>query len=416
MSNRGGSVPSLFDAPPGPPVFGVAEITQRIKDLLEGSLDDVWVEGELSNVKMHNSGHLYFSLKDESAQLQGVMWRSAVAGLTFEPRDGQLMRVHGRITVYVPRGQYQIMADQFRPAGVGALQRAFEELKARLEADGLFDPARKRSLPLMPRTIGIVTSRDGAALRDMLSILARRYPLVEVFLLPVRVQGVGAAGEIAAAVNALNRWSGSRIPLLDLLIVGRGGGSLEDLWAFNEEVVARAIFHSDIPVISAVGHETDFTIADLVADVRAATPSMAAEIAVPDLVELRTRLHRLAVRAQERIRTLIRNRQLRLRVLTHSHAFRRPVSRLEQILQRMDDLSEHLSASMRRRLEKRQAHVAQLGRRIAVLDPRSPLHRGYVRVERAHGVITRAAGLALGDRVQLRFLDGDREAEIVDGP
>ncbi len=413
---RGANAPSLFDAPPQPQVFGVAEITKRIKSLLEGSFDDLWVEGELSNVKIHNSGHCYFSLKDESAQLQGVMWRNAVAGLAFHPRDGLLVRVHGRIAVYEPRGQYQIVADQFRLAGVGALQKAFEELKARLDAEGLFSAERKRTLPRIPRAIGIVTSRDGAALRDMLSVLARRYPLVDVFLLPVRVQGAGASVEVAEAVETLNRWSGSKIPALDLVIVGRGGGSLEDLWAFNEEVIARALYNSAIPVISAVGHETDFTIADLVADVRAATPSMAAEIAVPDQVELRTHLRRLAARAQERINTLLRNRRLRLRALTQSHAFRRPVGRLEQTVQRLDDLSERLDASMRRLLDKRNAHIQQLSRRILVLDPRGPLQRGYIRVERSHVAITRASGLVQGDRVQLRFLDGDRAAEVLDNP
>src|SRR5450830_1303089 len=256
-------------------ILSVTEITHRIKGVLEMGFSEVWVQGEISNCKNHSSGHLYFTLKDGSASLSAVMWRSRVAQLLFRPNDGMKVIVWGNITVYEPRGNYQIDCLQIQPVGIGELQLAFDRLKQKLSAEGLFDEAHKKPLPEYPEKIGIVTSPTGAAIQDMLNILARRFPALEVIVAPVKVQGIGAAEEIAEAIQDLNSLSD-----IDVIIVGRGGGSLEDLWAFNEEVVARAIYSSRIPIVSAVGHEIDFSISDFVADLRAPTPSAAAELVV----------------------------------------------------------------------------------------------------------------------------------------
>ncbi|MDE3155479.1 MAG: exodeoxyribonuclease VII large subunit, partial [Acidobacteriota bacterium] len=262
-------------APPARRVRTVSELTADLRELIESRFAEVWVEGELSNCRHWNTGHLYFTLKDAGAQLRGVMFRTQVRTLRFKPEDGLHVVVRGRIGVYEPKGEYQIVCEHLEPQGLGALQLAFEQLKRRLQAEGLFDAARKRPLPVLPRKIGIVTSLDGAALRDIVKVLRRRYPDAHLVIRPSRVQGDGAATDVAAAIAQVGRVAG-----VDVIIAGRGGGSIEDLWAFNEEAVARAIAASPVPVISAVGHETDFTIADLVADLRAPTPSAAAELVV----------------------------------------------------------------------------------------------------------------------------------------
>ncbi len=253
-------------------VFSVSDLTAGIRGLLESEYSDVWVEGEISNCRLWNTGHLYFTLKDPGAQLKAVMFKSQVRSLKFKPEDGLHVIVRGRLSVYDPKGEYQIVCDHLEPQGLGALQLAFEQLKKRLQAEGLFDAARKRPLPSLPRKIGIVTSLDGAAIRDIIKVLGRRYPNAHIVIRPTRVQGEGAAAEIARGLNDI-----VTLPGIDVVIVGRGGGSIEDLWAFNEEIVARAIVASPVPVISAVGHEVDVTIADFAADVRAPTPSAAAD-------------------------------------------------------------------------------------------------------------------------------------------
>jgi exodeoxyribonuclease VII large subunit len=253
-------------------VYQVSELTRALKALIESSIGSVWIEGEISNLRRPPSGHLYFTVKDATAQISAVLFKGNQRGLTFIPRDGLLVRVQGDVTVYEHGGNYQVIVRQMRESGAGALQARFEALKARLQAEGLFDPSRKKPLPLLPRRVGIVTSPTGAVIRDILNVLGRRFPNLHLMLVPVRVQGAGAAEEVAAAIDLLNERGE-----VDVMIVGRGGGSMEDLWCFNEEVVARAIARSRIPVISAVGHETDFTISDFVADVRAPTPSAAAE-------------------------------------------------------------------------------------------------------------------------------------------
>ncbi|HXH07731.1 MAG TPA: exodeoxyribonuclease VII large subunit, partial [Vicinamibacterales bacterium] len=291
---------SLFDLPfeeaderPAPAaerrIYTVAELTREIGELLERRYVDVWVEGEISNCRAWNTGHLYFTLKDETAQIRAVMFRSAVRYLRFRPEDGLHVVARGRIAVYDPKGEYQLVCEHLEPQGYGARQVAFEQLKRRLQAEGLFEAARKRPLPALPRRIGIVTSLDGAAIRDILKVLRRRYPNLHVVIRPTRVQGDGAAADIARAIADMGRFGGA-----DVIIVGRGGGSVEDLWAFNEEVVARAIAGAPVPVISAVGHEVDVTIADFVADVRAPTPSAAAEMVVARKDEYCARIDRLA--------------------------------------------------------------------------------------------------------------------------
>jgi exodeoxyribonuclease VII large subunit len=289
-------------------IWTVTDLTAAIRDLLETRFTEVWVEGELSNCRVWNTGHLYFTVKDSGAQIKAVMWRSAMRALRFKPEDGLHVVARGRVSVYDPKGEYQLVCEHMEPQGAGALQLAFEQLKKRLAAEGLFDQARKRPLPTLPRKIGIVTSLDGAAVRDIIKVISRRHPNAHLVIRPARVQGEGAAADVARGLSAI-----AKVPGVDVVIVGRGGGSIEDLWAFNEEAVARAIARSPVPVISAVGHETDFTIADFVADLRAPTPSAAAEMVVAGKEEFRARIDRLSGRA-----TAATHRRLeRLRALTH---------------------------------------------------------------------------------------------------
>jgi len=286
-------------------VLSVTELTVRVRDLLEAELSEVWVEGELSNCRVWNTGHVYFTLKDGASQIRAVIFRSALRYLKFKPADGLRVVARGRVSVYEPKGEYQLVCEHLEPHGLGALQLAFDQLKKRLQDEGLFDAARKRPLPALPRKIGIVTSMDGAAIRDIIKVLRRRYANAHLVIRPARVQGEGAAAEIARGLRAIGR-----VPGVEVVIVGRGGGSIEDLWAFNEEIVARAIAQCPVPVISAVGHETDVTIADFVADLRAPTPSAAAEIVVAakdDFCGRIDRLHdRLRAAARGRVQTLSR--------------------------------------------------------------------------------------------------------------
>lgn len=373
---------------------------------------DVWVEGEISNFKRHRSGHCYFTLKDEDAQVRCVMWRHFTRYVFFEPQDGMLVRVHGGASVYEVRGDLQLVVKSMQPAGEGALQKAFEAIKRKLSDEGLFDAGRKKPLPEFPETIGVVTSGSGAALHDILTVLQRRFPAVRVLLCPVQVQGIGAAEEIADAIECFNRQHHDPAFRADVLIVGRGGGSLEDLWAFNEEVVARAIAASTIPVVSAVGHETDFSIADFVADLRAATPSIAAELCVPDRRELMAALRGSIVRMSQCQRDRIeRNRRLITGIL-ESRAMHRPEVRLRQSVQRLDDLQNRLDRSLHAVVERRRTKLEGCDRQLSLLNPARPMERGYVRVERNGTIIKRSADLDAGDDVNLRFVDGARTATI----
>lgn len=388
-------------------VLTVTEITRRIKLALESGFSSVVVQGELSNVRLHSSGHLYFSLKDEGAQLSGVMWRSKVSALSIDPADGMKVIITGRVTVYEVRGSYQLEAYSIRPVGAGELQAAFERLKQKLAEEGLFDVERKRPLPQFPETIGIITSPTGAVIRDIMNILRRRFPAVEVILLPVRVQGSGAPGEIAGAIAEFNRFK-----RLDVIVLARGGGSMEDLWAFNEESVARAIAASHVPIVSAIGHETDFTIADFAADLRAPTPSSAAELVVPDrravVDSIRNNwytMHSLMVQLLESYRKQIRH-------LLGSYSFNKPVDRLRQFAQRVDELENKLFSLMSHRLTLTYVKVKALSARLSSINPDSVLRRGYTMVYKQGVVVPSAQGLGPGDDVSIRFHDGSVRSTV----
>ncbi|MFQ5568568.1 MAG: exodeoxyribonuclease VII large subunit [Rhodothermales bacterium] len=393
-------------------IFTVSDLAGSLKEMVETHFDDVWVEGELSNFRQYRSGHAYFTLKDEDAQLRCVMWKGVARYVFFEPQDGMLVRIHGHASVYEPRGELQLVTRSMQLAGEGALQKAFEELKQRLSDEGLFAPEHKRPLPPYPETIGIITSGDGAALHDILSILRRRFPQVRVLVCPVHVQGLGASEEIAEAITTFNALPPGDPFRPDVLIVGRGGGSAEDLWAFNEERVARAIFAARIPVISAVGHETDYSISDFVADVRAATPSMAAELVVPHRRDVATLVRGLYAYLHDRTTELVVNHRQRILALTRSYSFHRPVEQLRREQQRLDALTARLHRSARHTLQRERQRLETTQHRLEILDPRRPLERGYARVEREETPIRNAADLHPGDRVTLHFLDGTRDARI----
>jgi exodeoxyribonuclease VII large subunit len=357
---------------PGRRVYTVSALTAEVKAVLEDSFPAIWVEGEISNFKHHTSGHMYFTLKDAQAQIRGVMFRGHNRLLRFQPTDGLAVLVCGAVTVYERRGEYQITAEFMEPKGVGALHLAFEQLKAKLEAEGLFRDSRKRPLPLLPRKIGIVTSPTGAVIRDMLTIIARRFPGLEVLIHPVAVQGAGAAGEIAAALGRL----GSRADL-DVLIVARGGGSLEDLWAFNEEIVARAVAACPIPVISAVGHETDVTIADFVADLRAPTPSAAAELVVAQRDELRQRVDEFTARGLSALQRVMAVRRSRVEMLGRHLLLLSPVARLARQADRLQGLRRRLEAWWALFRTVRGERLARAAATLESLSPLGILGRGY---------------------------------------
>jgi len=353
-------------------VLTVSELTHRIRRSLEDEFDHVCVVGELSNVRRPASGHIYLTLKDAGAQIAGVIWRSTAARLRFELEDGTEVIVTGRLTVYEPRGTYQVIVSSIKPKGMGALQLAFLQLRDKLEKEGLFRPEAKKPLPDLPACVGVVTSATGAALRDILTVIGRRFPPAHIVLRPVRVQGEGAAEEIAQAIADFNEWGRA-----DVLIVGRGGGSLEDLWAFNEEVVARAIYASKIPVISAVGHEIDVTIADLVADRRALTPSEAAEIVLPRFDDLIADLKGLRERVAAALRGQLDLARAKLERLRASYAFRAPLQMIRLHEQRLDELAGAAGLAIRRRLESCRERLATAAGRLGALSPLKVLGRGY---------------------------------------
>ncbi len=346
-------------------ILTVSELTKEIKETLEVKFSDLWVEGEISNLRIPPSGHIYFTLKDESSQIRAVLFKMQSRTLRFVPEDGLHVICRGRVTLYEKRGDYQLILEGMEPKGIGALQLAFLQLKEKLEKEGYFETSRKKPIPILPQTIGIVTSPTGAAIQDMIQIIHRRFENVRILLYPARVQGEVASREIAEGIRCFNRMKN-----VDVIIVGRGGGSLEDLWAFNEEEVARAIYHSKIPVISAVGHETDYTISDFVADLRAATPSAAAELVVKDKRELERRLQYLKNRLGNQVSTYLEEVRTDLSHLRKS--LNDPRKRIEDYLLRLDDLVNRSRRSLlwdfRRKIE-RSLYLAQR------LDLRSPVHR-----------------------------------------
>ncbi len=395
------------------PVLSVAELTRGLSDLVEDRYDDVWVEGELSDFTRAASGHCYFSLKDEDAQIRCVMWKHLTQYVYFEPEEGMQVRVNGHASVYERRGDLQIQAQAMRQAGKGAQQKAFEELKQKLQAEGLFAPERKQALPAFPDTIGVVTSGQGAAIHDIQSGLARRFPPAEVVLCPVKVQGLDAPRAVADAVAAFNDLPADDAQRPDLLLVGRGGGSTEDLWAFNEEVVARALDASNLPVVSAVGHESDVTIADLVADERAATPSAAAERVVPDRRDVADRVRALHDRLRSRVTGRLQDARQRVDALVASRAFHAPARRLEQHRQHLDALVDRLGRGGARAVDRARTRLAHLRDRLHALDPEQPLRRGYVHLTQDGTSVQSAESLQDGDRVRLHFQDGHRDAEVL---
>ncbi|HRU06237.1 MAG TPA: exodeoxyribonuclease VII large subunit, partial [Candidatus Brocadiia bacterium] len=356
-----------------------------------------------------SSGHVYLSLKDSQAQISAVMWRGPAARLPFNLQDGMEVIAQGEITVYEPRGQYQIVLRHIQPKGVGALQLAFLQLKEKLEKEGLFAPKRKRPLPFIPARIGIVTSPSGAAIHDMLQTITTRFPAARVLVCPARVQGQGAAEEIAAAIAALNR-----VPDVDVIIAGRGGGSLEDLWAFNEEVVARAIAASRAPVISAVGHEIDVTISDLVADRRALTPTDAGRIVVPELSQIQETLGGLRQRLGQSLRRRVSLARESLTAISRSYAFRRPLDRIRQLEQRVDALGHRMACSASSRLPLLRQRLKALQGRLDALSPQRVLSRGYSITLHPDGRLVRAAAEAQpGAVVRTRLQDGEFKSQVI---
>ena len=359
----------MTGGPPPRTLYTVSALTALLRVHIESAFSDIWVEGEVSNLRIPTSGHAYFTLKDASSQIRAVLFRSVGRSQRFALQDGLQLVCRGRLTVYEPRGDYQVIVEYAEPKGVGALQLAFEQLKARLAAEGLYDQARKRPLPFLPRRIGVVTSPTGAAIRDIVQVAHKRDPGVTIVIDPVAVQGESAAGEIARAIEELNEMGG-----FDVLIVGRGGGSLEDLWPFNEEIVARAVAASRIPVVSAVGHEIDFTIADFVADVRAPTPSAAAELVVRDRVDLLKRVVGYGDRAVHAIRTVLRD--LYARVEAERRGLLDPTALVARAMQRRDELEMRLRLTQVNRLKELRSAVEALRQDVLLRSPLQLIQRG----------------------------------------
>ena len=441
-------------------VFTVAELTRAIRGTLETKFGAVWVQGEISNYKLHPSGHQYFTLKDQRAAIACVIFRNTLPPAAQPISDGAQVQVYGNVSVFEARGQYQLSVQILQTRGAGLLQAKFEALKRKLEAEGLFDPARKRPLPKFPKRIGIVTSPSGAAIRDMLNVLRRRAPSVAVIINPVRVQGIGAAAEIATAINELAARDGAWGPV-DVIVIARGGGSIEDLWEFNEEIVARASFNSAIPVVSAVGHEIDFTIADFVADLRAPTPSAAAELIVSDSAELGRRVSELANCLQKCLRNFLLQSQTRLRFLSERTLARELTQRLRDAQQQVDLTAELLRrrlkqfvvdarAALSSRTQSLQSHdpkrelvirrnnLMDLRRRflsqtprlfqtaqqrlhrvesvLRVLGPEATLRRGYtITTDAAGNVIQTIRAVRPGLRIKTRVADGTFGSEVTAG-
>lgn len=393
--------------PPDIPTISVAQLTDLIKLVVEESVPPLWVSGEISNLSQPASGHYYFTLKDASAQIRAVIWKLTASRLKFRLKDGMEVLVFGSVQVYGPRGYYQIVIQDVQPKGMGALELAFRQRFEKLAREGLFDRERKRPLPAFPRRIAFVTSPTGAAVRDFLEVLRRRFPGTDVLIVPARVQGDGAAEEIAAAIRLANACAE---PLgIDVLVVGRGGGSLEDLWAFNEEVVARAIYASQLPVVSAVGHEVDVTIADHVADRRALTPSEAAELVVPSMQDLRTMLHQRGERLAAALRSRVQRMRMRLENLAQRRVLAHPWQRLDDERRRLDELAARAERAVRQRLQAAGQSLEQLSARLAALSPLHVLGRGYSLTYRAaDGKLVRdAEQLIVGELIRTRVERGE---------
>ena len=393
-----------------PKIFTVGQINRYIRNLLENDfiLSSLLVKGEISNFKAHSSGHLYFTLKDASGALSCVMFRQDAAGLPFEPENGMQVVVYGHISLYEKTGQYQLYAEFLEPLGIGALQVAFEQLKEKLAAEGLFDGDFKREIPKNPSCIAVITSPTGAAVRDILQIVKRRDPTVKVAIFPTLVQGEQAAADIVHSLKLVNEWGKA-----DVIILGRGGGSMEDLWCFNDENVARAVFASEIPVISAVGHETDFTITDFVADMRAPTPSAAAELATMPLTERREAFHRLELRLERDVSALLTSCRRRLDLLKFRPVMERPLERIYRTMMDVEETQQRLDKEMTNRLMQRAERWQYLTNRLEAASPLAVMSRGYVMAVTSSGkLLTSVKQAEVGDRVTLHLQDGKMETNI----
>ena len=390
---------------PSPEIWSVSQLTRRVKALLEEDVGEVWVAGEISNWKVAASGHAYFTLKDADSQLDAVMFRGRLSRLKFEPNSGLAVVAHGAMTVYARRGNYQIVLDDMQPEGVGALQQAFEKLKLKLESEGLFEAAHKKKLPLLPRRIGVVTSETGAAIRDILHVLDRRFANVHVLLYSTRVQGDAAAAEIVQGIEALDAYG------VDVMIVGRGGGSLEDLWPFNEEVVVRAVFAAKTPIISAVGHEIDFALTDFAADVRAPTPSAAAELVVQEQEALLEKVHLLHRRLGRASRQMSERTRHRLSAASNSFVFSRPEELLRHCRQTCDELRMRLEGASLEGFEEARGRVDRAARGLTLLSPVSKVQASGERFAALHRrFVQTGSGMPERFRGELRPMAGRLDA------
>ena len=389
-----------------PLIATVSQLNSYMKRLIEGqnALGDIWIKGEISNFKEHYSGHLYITLKDDGGVLKAVMFKSAASSLTFKPEDGMKVLARGRVGVYEQSGTYQLYINEMTPDGVGELYIAYEKLKKRLAEEGLFDESKKKPIPKYPEKIGVVTATTGAAVRDIINVITRRYPYCEIIIYPSLVQGAGAKENIVEAIEYFNEHN-----LCDTLIVGRGGGSIEDLWAFNEEEVARAIYASKIPVISAVGHETDFTIADFVADLRAPTPSAAAEIAVPSQLELSATVSTIA----SRIKTAELNYIKKLRLYSEKLKPKSPQSMIDDMRQKCDNMLHQAEKSFRLTATEKRKIMSELCGKLDAMSPLAVLNRGYaIADDEETGIIKKIGDLPTGKLFKLTLSDGSRKCEV----
>lgn len=442
-----------FQAYSGKSAYKVSEITRIIKEALE-TIVDIWVEGEISNIRIPSSGHIYFTLKDDQSQIRCVIFKHATSNLKFSPKDGMKVLLHGKIGVYEKNGEYQVIGDRMLPAGIGELQLAFERLKRKLQEEGLFDKTHKKPLPLLPRRIGVVTSPTGAAIRDIINIITRRFENANIVVYPVMVQGVSAAEEIANGIYQLNKMNN-----VDVIIVGRGGGSIEDLWAFNEEVVARSIYSSKIPIISAVGHEIDYTIADYVADLRAPTPSAAAELVVPEksnvkreisslnlrlLTNIKSRIETakrelqsvskslsvsrmqdsinqyrqgidgLLDRSYNNIKSYLHDRQLELKLKIERTIHLGPADQIEQLKQKVENIRSRFILDLKHILESERQIWMTASNRLNALSPLAVLERGYsiCLARSAKRIIKNAGQVDVGDEVDLKLAQGELACKV----
>ena len=389
--------------------LSVTQLNEYLKMVIEGDrvLSNVFVRGEISNFKLYSSGHAYFTLKDDAGQLKSVMFRSYFSRLAFMPEDGMRVIAHGRVSVYESSGQYQLYVDDLQPDGAGSLAMRFEQLKRKLAAEGLFDEARKRSIPPMPKRIGVITSPSGAAVHDIINVLGRRFPAAEMILYPSEVQGAQAPAQLISGVEFF-----SMTGLVDVIILGRGGGSAEDLWAFNDEYLARAVASCSVPVISAVGHESDFTICDFVADRRAPTPSAAAEIAVPDMGEILRGLASMKIGLQTSMQKRITQERRILGQITASRVFTRPEQMLDHFRMRLDEREADLNRAIEQTLLQRKQSTASMAGKLQALNPLSILSRGYATVSRDGASITSVKQINDNDTLDIRMADGSVRATV----